>query len=736
MRCRWFLVALVVGAASPVATAEPKPETAPVDFNRDVLPILTANCFACHGPDEKARKADLRLDEEAAAKAVIVSGQPAKSSLIARITADDADGRMPPPKHAARLKPEQVVILRAWVEQGAAFSDHWAFAPPRKPEIPKTKHPSTNPIDAFVLSRLEKKGLKPVPRAPREVLIRRVTLDLTGLPPTPEEIDAFLKDNTPSAWEKVVDRLLASPHYGERWGRHWLDVARYADSGGFETDIFYASAWRYRDYVIRSFNADKPFDLFIKEQIAGDELFPGNRDALVATSLYAVGPVLEEAKMVPGKLDDDWLTDAVDTTGSAFLGLTVGCARCHDHKYDPFSQKDYYAIQAAFAGSDLFDFKPDGTVLRERVALTKREKEFEEARKKADPKKQPSDYDEYPELPLRGLAHRTKTIEVRLLNRGELAHPGDVVKPALPTRLAKGEAMTSEKSRSVLAEWVAGSRNPLTARVIANRVWQWHFGEGLVRTPNDFGVRGERPTHPELLDWLAVEFVESKWSVKKLHRRILLSDTYQMASTADTETLRLDPENRLLTRFQPRRVEAEVVWDSIRLAAGTLNQKMYGLPVIPPLDARELIGNYRKWSASSPEEANRRAVYVVVRRSFQFPAFGPFDPPENVSSCGRRDSTVVPTQALALLNNRSVREQAGAFAARLLRETDGSFEAIANRAWLHVYGRAITKDERSEVVEFLKAVEKSLAGTPDTKRLAIQELCIALFNTSEFIYLP
>jgi mono/diheme cytochrome c family protein len=735
---------LVRGALAVMSAAlsPPASRAADVDFNRDVLPILSANCFACHGPDAGKRKAELRLDvrEGAAGGKAIVPGKPDKSELLARLTADDAAGRMPPPKAGARLKPEQVRVLRDWIEQGAAYAEHWAFVPPNRPEIPKLKHPPTNPIDAFVLARLEKEGVKPSGQASREVLIRRVTLDLTGLPPTADEVDAFLKDTAPDAWEKVVDRLLASPHYGERWGRHWLDVARYADSGGFETDIFFGSAWRYRDYVIRSFNADKPFDRFVKEQIAGDELFPGDREALVATSLYTIGPVLQEADMVKGKLDYDWLTDAADTTGSAFLGLTVGCARCHDHKYDPFSQKDYFALHAGFAASDLFDFKTDGTVLRDHVAIKKTETEFEFARKKVAPKKQAGDYDEYPEIPLRGLGHRTKRwqFEVRLLKRGELDAPGDAVKPALPAKFAgpARDGVPPQKWRATLAEWVASKDNPLTARVIVNRVWQWHFGQGLVRTPNDFGVRGERPTHPELLDWLAAEFVQDGWSLKKLHRRILLSNTYQMSSTATADALRLDPDNRLLTRFQPRRVEAEVVWDSMRAVAGTLDRKMYGLPVFPPLDERELIGNYKKWPAGPPEEANRRAVYIVARRSFRFPALGAFDPPENVASCGQRDCTVVPNQALTLLNNRGVREHAAAFADRLLRETDRSAEAVADRAWLVAYGRKITDDERDEAVAFLRAREKAAADAVDPRKAAVTELCLALFNTNEFIYLP
>ncbi len=727
-------------AALVVVLLPPAARAGDIDFNRDVLPILAANCFPCHGPDGAKRQADLRLDARAGAVSskAIVSGEPNQSELIARLTADDAEGRMPPPKAGPRLKPGQVQILRDWIERGAVYDEHWAFVPPRKPPVPKVGAPGANPIDAFVLDRLGNAGLKPAAPAAREALLRRATLDLTGLPPSPEEVEAFVKDPAPDAWEKVADRLLASPHYGERWGRHWLDVARFADSGGFETDIFYGSAWRYRDYVIRSFNADMPFDRFVKEQIAGDELFPGARGALVATALFAVGPVLQEADMVPGQLDYDWLTDAVDTTGSAFLGLTLGCARCHDHKYDPVSQKEYFGLQAIFAASDLFDFKADGTPLRGHVALKKTEAEFEQARKKVAPKKQPGDYDEYPEIPMRGLGPRPKPLNVRLLKRGELSAPDEVVEPGLPARLGGPGAgrVPAEKARTALAKWIASEHNPLTARVVVNRVWQGHFGAGLVRTPNDFGTRGERPTHPDLLDWLAVEFVKEGWSLKKLHRRILLSDTYQMSSTASAEALRRDPDNRLLSHFRPRRVEAEVVWDAMRVAAGTLDRRMHGLPVFPPLDARELIGNYKKWPAGPPEDANRRAVYVVARRSFRFPALGAFDPPENATSCGQRDHTIVANQALALLNQRSVHEQAGAFADRLLRETNRTPEAVAARAWLVAYGRPITPDEREVAIAFLRAREKAAEDATDARKRAVTDLCVALFNTNEFIYLP
>jgi Protein of unknown function (DUF1549)/Protein of unknown function (DUF1553)/Planctomycete cytochrome C len=891
-----------------------------VDYNRDVLPILSAKCFECHGPDGGHRKANLRLDLREGALArrdtrpAIVPGQPQASELISRLTATDPDDRMPPAKKGPPLPADQIQMFRRWIAEGAPYAEHWAFVPPQRPPLPKvhdTKWVQT-PIDRFALSRLEQEKLRPPEKSSREILIRRATLDLIGLPPTPEEIDAFVADRSPNAYEKLVDRLLASPHYGERWGRHWLDVARYADSGGFETDIFFAHAWRYRDYVIRSFNDDKPFDRFIKEQIAGDELYPEDKEALIATSLYTTGPVLEESAMVKGKLEYDLLTDETDTTGSAFLGLTVGCARCHDHKYDPISQKDYYALQAIFADSDQFDFKADGTKMSGQAAVknTLSEFELEQAKARAQQERDPALHDaalrlvgdyyikkdpeaaarielsrryvalqkvladyqqamadagikmgaprdkkgsrsaeaklaielavadngvgnnpdqadddeektpstetfyapsgdkqddllyeigqrmldlgskrtrtEYAKLltqsekrrfliaygrenlalqkptnlvedvdafrldlgkqhwtegsqiPIRVLAHRDKPLTTRILNHGDLDDWGDIVKPAIPASFRRGTTMAGqppEQWRSTLANWIASPDNPLTARVIVNRLWQWHFGEGLVRTANDFGVRGDRPTHPELLDWLAVEFVEHGWSIKYLNRLIMLSSAYQISPNANAKTVARDPDDRWLTRFQPHRLEAEEIWDCFRAVAGTLNLEMYGLPIAPPLDDQEQIGNFRKWPTSTPEESNRRAVYLLVKRSFRFPMLSAFDLPDNAVSCGRRDITTVPNQALALLNNRTIREQAAAFAARLLRETHGDLTAVPDRAWRYTYGRHITPEEAREAAGFLKArSEAATTKSGDKNKAAVEELCLALFNTNEFVY--
>jgi hypothetical protein len=330
-------------------------------------------------------------------------------------------------------------------------------------------------------------------------------------------------------------------------------------------------------------------------------------------------------------------------------------------------------------------------------------------------------------IPIRVLGHREQPLETRLLKRGELEMPGDVVPPGLPAKIASGMSVDGDvpatRRRAVLADWVASPRNPLTARVIVNRAWQWHFGHGLVRTPGDLGIAGDRPTHPELLDFLAVEFMNEGWSLKRLHRRIMLSSTYRMSANADASTVARDSDNRLLSRFQPRRLEAEAVWDVLRAVSGTLKSEMYGLPVAPPLDEQEQIGNFRKWPVATADEVDRRAVYILIKRSFRFPMLSAFDPPDNISSCGRRDVTTVPNQALTLLNNRTMQDQAAAFAARLTRETDGKPENVAAKAWLYAYGRTISDEERATAVDFLKA-------------RTVAELCLALFNTNEFIYLP
>jgi hypothetical protein len=642
-----------------------------------------------------------------------------------------------------------LAVAPAAAEEAPAATDvPWSFAPIRKLEPPADPSGwSANAIDRFLGARFRKAGLAPARPADKRTLLRRVTFDLTGLPPTPEEANAFLQDDSPDAYRRLIERLLASPHYGERWGRHWLDVVRYADTGGFENDLLYPSAWHYRDYVIRSLNANKPFDRFIQEQVAGDELWPGDRDAVRATALYCIGPALTESAMISTQLEYEWLTDAADTTGAAILGLTFGCARCHDHKYDPLTQQDYFGLQAVFAASDrpfpdkirLYRIKAlngllsDAPVPKERLndprctVLTEAQTGFH-------------------------LFHRARTVEVRVLRRGELSKPRDPVQPGVPEALVSAGKrpefadVPSTQRRATLARWLTSPENPLTARVLVNRVWGWHFGQGIVRTPGDFGTQGEPPTHPELLDWLARDFVEHGWDLERLHRLILLSRAYQMASVAEGRGLRVDAENRLLWHFPRQRLEGEAIRDAMLACAGTLNQKAFGPPVIPPLSRDELTGLFDardKWPVTrDAAEHSRRSVYLLVRRTFTYPLFAAFDPPEVMTSCPRRRQTVVPAQALTLLNGPVAEELATAFARRLVRECGECPEKRVARAWLLAFDRPITPAESARAREFLSQRRAAHAGAPAGRRAdrspcdaALTELCLALFNANEFLYL-
>ncbi len=552
-----------------------------------------------------------------------------------------------------------------------------------------------NDIDAFVLAKLEGAGLQPAPPADSTMLTRRLYFDLIGLPPTPEE----LQDG--SAVANTIDRLLASPHYGERWGRHWLDVVRYADSAGYELDTFYDFAFSYRDYVIRALNDNKPMDRFLQEQVAGDELWPESEDARIATGFCTVGPYAYEGGIGrPKVVEYQRLTDIADTTGSALLGLTVGCARCHDHKYDPISQRDYFAMQAIFAASEFKDEKVGPSRAKARLAA-------------------------------RVLQNRQELPKTHLLRRGDLDAPGAEVAPALirllsenvpdlPGREVKGR-------RAALARWLTAPDNPLTARVLANRVWQWHFGKALVRTPNDFGVQGDPPTHPELLDFLASELVSHGWDLKHLHRLILNSNTYRMSSRGAERSAERDPDHRLLSRFPRRRLEAEAVWDYLHAVAGTLNRKQHGPAVVPPVDPDALTSLLNTNWKVTPDRAEwtRRGVYLAVRRSLQFPLFGAFNGTQGLESCAGRENTVVASQALTLLNSEAVHAQAKALADRLRRECPGDDAQRVRRGWLLVFSRSATEYEVERTLAFLRGREGDALGL----------WCLALLNANEFLYI-
>jgi hypothetical protein len=678
-----------------------------------------------------------------------------------------------------------------------AQQQHWAWKPPVPPAVPAV-HDRTwphTPIDAFILAPLEAAGLTPAPPSSREQLLRRVSLDLIGLPPTPGEIDAFLHDDSPNAWERVVDRLLASPHYGERWGRHWLDLARFAESNGYEFDEVRPDAWRYRDYVIASFNADKPFDRFLREQIAGDELYPDDPDTLLATGFHLLGADMTDSSDSAQRRQNT-LNDMTDTTALVFLGLTVACARCHDHKFEPIPQADYYRLQAFFAPAAfrrdlpladkeqraahaaamaeyaafikpiqdelarleepyrkhlhearLAKLSDEARAAREvpeaqRTAAQKeliektarllvitpeamvqamtaedraKHKELQDRLKQCEPRKPAA-------LPVAmGLANAAgappKTF---VLERGELGSPGDEVVPGFPLVL-RAPAPTTPGRRTALANWLSAPANPLTARVLVNRLWQHHFGRGLVATPNDFGIRGERPTHPELLDWLATEFVEHGWSVKHLHRLLLLSATYRQSSKPSPAALARDPENRLFSRMNRLRLEGEIIRDSLLVVSGRLNRKPGGPGVFPPLPAEALQG-FKGWTASpDPRDHVRRSVYIFARRNLRFPFLEAFDLPDSNLSCPKRERSTTAPQALALLNTSDVLEAAKALAARLTLEGQTPDERVTH-AYRLILGRRPSEAELAAARDFLR-------------ESPLSELCRALFNVNEFVYL-
>ncbi len=709
-----------------------------VDFVRDIRPIFQKHCHACHGPGKDrgglslARK-ELALDGGDSGR-VILPGQSAVSPLISRVAGLDEATVMPP--EGDRLTAEQVGLIRAWIDQGATWpadadepdprvaqgADHWAFQPLRRPALPALIHTTNSswirsPVDVFVLDKLESRELQPGPPAAKSALLRRVTFDLTGLPPTPQALEAFELDSSPEAFATVVDRLLASPAYGERWGRHWLDVVRYADSGGFETDILYQQAWRYRDYVIRSLNDDLPYDRFLMEQVAGDELWPEQSESMRdAIAVWTLGQWPNALDKFPEMLESARRVDQVTTLGESMLGLTVGCANCHKHKYDPISQRDYFGLEAIFAASETWDL----TTGKKAWASGEREH-------------------------FRILRHAPTPTVIRLLARGELSKPRGLVSPALPAFLPgggmlPGGPLENHNRRAHLARWVASRDNPLTARVIANRVWQWHFGRALASTPNDLGTRGHPPSHPELLDWLASELVDGGWSLKHLHRVILLSATYQQTTRREDHAVEIDPQNIWLAGFPRRRLEAEEVWDHLHATAGVLQATWFGTPFVPPLSDEELQGLYdieqkpdKKWPVT--EEQNRRAIYILNRRSFRFPFFEAFDPPSNGVSCPVRQATTVPSQALTLLNNQTVSRLASAMSDRLIREAGDEPVRWIRLAWLLAYSREIDDDELPLATRFLadsEAAHRAL-GSADPQRTARVEFCLALMNTSEFI---
>ena len=964
---------LLLGVVVPVLPARaggdaPQPSPAAVKFfETKVRPLLAQSCFRCHG--EKKQRGDLRLDSLAAALQgggrgpALVPGYPEKSLLIKAIGHEDKDLKMPEDK---KLPREQIDVLTQWIQMGAPWpgadkvaaapkkgefviSDkdraHWSLQPVKRPGVPAVKNGGwvKNPIDAFILARLEAKGLTPNPSASKHELLRRVTFDLTGLPPTPAEVDAYLADTAPDAYAKLVDRLLDSPRYGEKWARHWLDLVRYGETNSFERDNPKPHVWRYRDYVIRAFNADKPYDLFLKEQLAGDELGRSDADAIIATGYYRLG-IWDDEPSDPLLARYDGLDDIVATTGQVMLGLTFDCARCHNHKIDPIAHKDYYRLMAFFhninhfrnggptdetaiftspeqtqtyeeqeralakqrdkvqqqiskieadfralyekkkgeqaLGTDLDDLQykfyrnawtslPDfsvakhedagklpkglfdigprtrneafgfvyngtlivpetgkytffldsddgsrlsvagktaitydgihgmGTVQKASVELPAGRLPIKleyfqniygyglyvawsgpgfERRLLSAPEKQAvTDFGRAMQLDgpkllgkerfavyqklkkqLDGLkvqapAERALCVteagpsapETFVLQRGNPHVKGDKVAPAFPSVFnlpepvlpaPKPGARTSGR-RLVLANWIASKDNPMTARVMANRLWQHHFGRGIVRSPNDFGLQGFRPTHPELLDWLASAFTERGWRMKAMHRLILTSNAYQMSSRGNAAGLKADPGNDLFWRFDMRRLSGEEIRDSILAVSGNLNLKMFGTSVYPEIPKDVLAGQSvpgRGWPVSPPDEQNRRSVYVHVKRSLLLPILESFDLAEPDRTTAVRFSTTQPTQALGMLNGDFLNKQARVFAARLRKEAGADAWAQVRLALALATSRAPTDAEVQRGLRFMQGLEEQERVSAEA---ALDLFCLLVLNLNEFVYL-
>lgn len=798
-------------------------------FETQVQPILQSNCLRCHN-EEKA-KGELRLDSREAILKGGASGPAVKldkpaDSLLLKVLDYTGDVQMPP---AGKLPKSQIDVLTRWVEMGLPFSEKkegahaaakhsttevneetkkfWSFQPVSRPAVPVVKNAKwvTNPIDSFVLARLEAAGLQPAPPAGKEALLRRAYYDLTGLPPLPGEVRNFLADTAPDAYEKVVDRLLASPQYGERWGRHWLDVVRYAETNSFERDDAKPFVWRYRDYVIKSLNDDKPYDQFLREQLAGDEMPGATPETLIATGYHRLGPWDDEPSDAEQARYDE-LDDIVSTTGQATLGLTVNCARCHDHKIDPIPQKDYYRFLAFFQGLNRYGVRNAESVAKfslrpiapkeEQDRFAAESKEYKERldelnKQLGDIEKTVSDdftnaekedfknaqnripilkkhvpddlsqeqFDRYVALtaerdglaknPPRGLEQALCVTEAGrvpktfVLLRGSPQAPADEVQPGFPSVLGVPDPAIAEPAagaqssgrRLVLANWIASPQNPLTARVMANRLWQHHFGRGIVRSPNNFGFQGTPPTHPELLDWLAGEFVRGGWKMKALHKLIMLSSAYRMSSQGSAAALAKDPENDLMWRFDMRRLDAEEIRDSILAINGTLNLQGGGPSVYPTIPKEVLAGQSvpgRGWGKSTPEEMARRSVYIHVKRSLAVPLLASFDAADTDFTCPVRFATTQPTQALSMVNSAFTNEQAQILADHLKRQAGPDLSAQVRLGLWRVLQRAPSDKEVARGVNLIRALQKENNFSRDE---ALRSYCVVLLNLNEFIYL-
>lgn len=710
--------ALACAAAIPLAAlglSAPTLNARPINFNRDIRPILSENCFECHGPGVREPMADLRLHRPSR---VIRAGDHKASLLMQRVEATEAQRRMPPPATGKSLAVEDIELLKRWIDSGASYEEHWAFVPPTRPAVPRPLAgvPGGNPIDHFIRKRLDDEGVQPSLLANRRTLIRRVSLDLTGLPPDLRELRDFLADSRPEAYERLVERLLMSPHYGERMAQEWMDLARYADTTGFAADHA-RTMWHYRDWIVSAFNSNMPFDQFTIEQLAGDMLPGANQSQRIATgfhrnSMQALGnnPRKEEFR-VRG------IVDRIDTTGRVWLGVTVSCAECHDHKYDPISQQEYYQLFAIFNNIPHYGqaFGVHGPRLLVDVAdadLPIMEADWAAT----DPATLKARLASDGSLTAQVMVEMAASRETHIHVRGNFKNKGQQISPGVP-RILGSFPEGVKVDRLSFARWLVDGRNPLVARVFVNRLWQQFFGTGLVRTVEDFGNQGDLPSHPALLDWLAVEFVESGWDIRHMVKLIVTSQTYRQSSRVDQDLLSRDFYNRLLARGPRRRLPAEQVRDNMLAVSGLLSRKLGGPSVFPVQPSH--IGQFRdatagKWNTSPGEDRFRRGIYTYWQRMYPYPGLALFDAPSRERSCVRRNLSNTPQQALALLNDPVSFEAARAFGGRILLESaSGTDAARVEHAYEAALARLPTSEESQMIQAFLQKQRQRFAGMPE-----------------------
>ncbi len=844
MKHHGLLLAFLVASTSSLSAQEPA-----VDYLRDVKPIFQKHCVGCHGPAKQ--KSGLRLDTAAhmlqgGSEGSVVAVGKSKDSRLLHVLTGVKDAPAMPPEGKVKLSAIEVAVIRNWIDQGAkapakedvvassAKSDHWAFQSPKRSPLPAVTNEAwvRSPIDRFILAKLDKEKLAPSREADRVTLLRRVSLDLTGLPPTLAEIDAFLADLEPGAYERVVDRLLASPHYGERWARHWLDQARYADSNGFNIDAP-RTMWPYRDWVIHALNRDLPFNQFAVQQIAGDLLPKATRDMKIATGFHRNTLINQEGGIDLEQFRVESVVDRVNTTGAVFLGLTLGCAQCHDHKYDPVSQKEFYQLFAFFNQCDEPTLqlptpeqaKQQATYKTQLARITaglkgldttseaKQEKWEEQlsnehrlklsaaiktivdkpgyqrtTKEKQKLSQFHRDLDQIPQIvahlgdplltvaapsllavhlhqaTLRGvlekqlaalkkqepkipttlvLQERVSPRETTIHIRGDFTRKGKKVQADTPAALHALPTKATAPNRLDFAQWLVHADNPLTARVTMNRLWQQYFGLGLVETDNDFGTQGTPPSHPELLDWLATEFIAQKWSLKAMHKAIVTSATYRQDSKARADLNTTDPRNRLLGRQNRLRLEAETVRDVALASSGLLSRVIGGPSVFPPQPDGVFAFTQvqRDWKPDTGADRYRRGMYTHFWRSAPHPALMAFDAPDSTQSCTRRNRSNTPLQALTLLNDRAFVEFAQALAARVLKEAPDSDAARLKHAFRLCLARDPSDRETQRLSDLLSQLQRDLAADPEeSKRLAATPreaawmlACRVLLNLDEFI---